>query len=284
MKMSVEAFRRWESKSITLLGMSGVGKTYLSSRLRAAHWFHYSADYRIGTRYLSEPILDNIKRQAMQVPFLRELLRSDSIYISNNITVDNLSAVLTYLGKLGNPARGGLPLAEFKHRQKQYRDAEVAAMLDVPEFIAKARNIYGYQHFINDSAGSLCELDDPAVLEVLAEHSLILYIEATEENGRELLRRAEADPKPLYLVSRASRTSIQIASCCGCSLVFSRLASRGTKRSQLAMVIRYGRMCSHPSRVRALSWPVWKTSCASRPDPIFCPAAETVRCENLHFG
>ena len=198
MKMSVEAFRRWESKSITLVGMSGVGKTWLSSRLRAAHWFHYSADYRIGTRYLNEPILDNIKRQAMQVPFLRDLLRSDSIYISNNITVDNLSAVLTYLGKLGNPAHGGLTLAEFKLRQKQYRDAEVAAMLDVPEFIAKARNIYGYPHFINDSAGSLCELDEPGVLDVLAEHTLILYIEATEENGRELLRRAEAEPKPLY--------------------------------------------------------------------------------------
>lgn len=198
MKMRAEAFRQWNAKSITLVGMSGVGKTWLSSRLRQSHWFHYSADYRIGTRYLSEPILDNIKRQAMQVPFLRDLLRSDSIYISNNITVDNLSAVLTYLGKLGDPARGGLPLAEFKHRQRQYRDAEVAAMLDIPEFITKARNIYGYQHFINDSAGSLCELDDPEVLKVLAEHTLILYIEATEENGRELLRRAEADPKPLY--------------------------------------------------------------------------------------
>ncbi len=198
MKMHAEAFRQWNAKSITLVGMSGVGKTWLSSRLRQSHWFHYSADYRIGTRYLSEPILDNIKRQAMQVPFLRDLLRSDSIYISNNITVDNLSAVLTYLGKLGDPARGGLPLAEFKHRQRQYRDAEVAAMLDIPEFITKARNIYGYQNFINDSAGSLCELDDPMVLKVLAEHTLILYIEATEENGRELLRRAEADPKPLY--------------------------------------------------------------------------------------
>ncbi|MBM4227385.1 MAG: ATPase [Gammaproteobacteria bacterium] len=198
MKMRAEAFRQWNAKSITLVGMSGVGKTWLSSRLRQSHWFHYSADYRIGTRYLSEPILDNIKRQAMQVPFLRDLLRSDSIYISNNITVDNLSAVLTYLGKLGDPVRGGLPLADFKHRQRQYRDAEVAAMLDIPEFITKARNIYGYQHFINDSAGSLCELDDPEVLRVLAERTLILYIEATEENGRELLRRAEADPKPLY--------------------------------------------------------------------------------------
>ncbi len=198
MRMSAEQFARWDAKSITLLGMSGVGKTHLSGRLRAANWFHYSADYRIGTRYLSEPILDNIKRQAMQVPFLRELLRTDSIYISNNITVDNLTAVLTFLGKLGRPAQAGLDLQEFKRRQKLYRDAEVAAMLDVPEFIAKAHEIYGYQHFVNDSAGSLCELDDPSALEVLAEHTLIIYIEATAENGRQLLARAEADPKPLY--------------------------------------------------------------------------------------
>lgn len=198
MKMTAEQFLDWDARSITLVGMSGVGKTWLSSRLRQANWFHYSADYRIGTRYLSEPILDNIKRQAMQVPFLRELLRTDSIYISNNITVANLTAVLTFLGKLGMPGLGGLELPEFKRRQQLYRDAEVAAMLDVPDFITKARQIYGYRHFVNDSAGSLCELDDPAVLEVLAEHTLIVYIEATPENGRELLRRAEAEPKPLY--------------------------------------------------------------------------------------
>lgn len=198
MRMTAAEFRAWDAKSITLLGMSGVGKTYLSTRLRQAHWFHYSADYRIGTRYLSEPILDNIKRQAMQVPFLRDLLRSDSIYISNNITVDNLTAVLTFLGKLGDAARGGLDLVEFKLRQRLYRDAEVAAMLDVPDFITKARTIYGYRHFINDSAGSLCELDDEQVLAAVAANTLIIYIEATAANGRELLQRAEADPKPLY--------------------------------------------------------------------------------------
>lgn len=198
MRMTAAEFRRWDAKSITLVGMSGVGKTHLSSRLRQAHWFHYSADYRIGTRYLSEPILDNIKRQAMQVPFLRDLLRSDSIYIANNITVDNLTAVLTFLGKLGDPARGGLALAEFRRRQQLYRDAEVAAMFDVPDFIAKARDIYGYRHFINDSAGSLCELDAPGVLETLAAHTLVVYIEVTAEDGRELLSRAEAAPKPLY--------------------------------------------------------------------------------------
>ena len=55
-------------------GMSGVGKTYLSGLLRNSQRFHYSGDYRIGTRYLDEPIMDMIKQQAMQVPFLKELL------------------------------------------------------------------------------------------------------------------------------------------------------------------------------------------------------------------
>ena len=198
MRLSIEQLRRWENKSITLLGMSGVGKTRLAHILRKHQWFHYSGDYRIGTRYLDEAILDNIKQQTMLIPFLRDLLRSDSIYISNNITVDNLKPVSTFLGKLGDPEHGGLALKEFKRRQALHRDAEIAAMKDVPEFIRKATEIYGYQHFVNDAGGSVCELDDTEVLGILAEHTLILYIETTEEDEEALIRRAEADPKPLY--------------------------------------------------------------------------------------
>lgn len=197
-KLSIEDFRNWEHKCITLLGMSGVGKTRLAYMLRKRNWFHYSGDYRIGTRYLDEPILDNIKGQAMQIPFLRDLLRSDSIYIVNNITVDNLQPVSSFLGKLGNPELGGLSLKEFKHRQELHRQAEIKAMNDVPEFIRKAQDIYGYRHFVNDAGGSVCELDDPDTLEVLAQHSLILYIKATEKDEQDLIRRAVADPKPLY--------------------------------------------------------------------------------------
>jgi shikimate kinase len=197
-KFTVEQFRNWKDKSITLLGMSGVGKTRLAQMLRKSHWFHYSGDYRIGTRYLDEPILDNIKSQAMQIPFLRDLLRSDSIYINNNITVDNLKPVSSFLGKLGSPEQGGLSLQEFKRRQELHRRAEIAAMQDVPEFIRKAKAIYGYQHFINDAGGSVCELDSPEILQVLAEHTLVLYIRATEEDELALIRRAEHDPKPLY--------------------------------------------------------------------------------------
>src|SRR5690606_30416845 len=139
-RLSVEAFREWRNKRITLLGMSGVGKTRLANLLRHRNWFHYSVDYRIGTRYLDEPILDNIKQQAMQIPFLRELLRSDSIYISNNITVDNLKPVSSFMGKLGNPEKGGLALSEFKRRQALHKEAEIAALRDVPEFIRKAQS------------------------------------------------------------------------------------------------------------------------------------------------
>lgn len=198
MKLSLEEFRAWTNKCITLLGMSGVGKTRLSNILMKDNWFHYSGDYRIGTRYLDEPILDNIKQQAMQVPFLRDLLRSDSIYINNNITVYNLQPVASFLGKLGDPQLGGLPLNEFKRRQALHREAEIAAMKDVPLFIGKAQTIYGYEHFINDAGGSICELDDPEVIRVLADHTLILYIEASDQDEQELIHRSKVDPKPLY--------------------------------------------------------------------------------------
>jgi GTPase SAR1 family protein len=198
MRMSPREFSDWETKRITLLGMSGVGKTTLADKLPKKTWFHYSGDYRIGTRYLDEPISDNIKRQAMEVPFLRELLRTDSIYIRSNITVDNLAPISTFLGKLGDPALGGLSLDEFKRRQNLHRQAEINAMRDVPEFIRKVESIYGYRNFINDAGGSVCELDDPETIRILAEHTVILYIRTTPELEDMLIARARSDPKPLY--------------------------------------------------------------------------------------
>ena len=198
MKLTVEDYRSWPHKSVTLMGMSGVGKTRLASLLRRHHWFHYSVDYRIGTRYLDEPILDQVKKQAMQVPFLRELLRSDSVEIRNNISVDNLQPLSAFLGKLGDPEQGGLPLKEFVRRQRLHREAEIAALADVPEFIRKAREIYGYDNFVNDVGGSLCELEDEDTYHLLSEHTMFLYIRASDEDEQALIERAQSDPKPLY--------------------------------------------------------------------------------------
>ncbi len=196
--MSPQEFLDWPSKRITLLAMSGAGKTTLANKLPKANWFHYSGDYRIGTRYLREPILDNIKRQAMSVPFLRDLLLSDSIYISNKITVDNLAPISTFLAKVGDPAQNGLSLQEFKRRQQLHHQAECAAMNDVPEFINKAQDIYGYPHFINDAGGSVCELDCPDVIEQLAKNTLIIYIKIPPVLEKTIIERAKTDPKPLY--------------------------------------------------------------------------------------
>jgi hypothetical protein len=198
MHLTPREFCNWKNKAITLLGMSGIGKTTLANKLPKTEWFHYSADYRIGTKYLEEPILDNIKKQAMKVDFLRDLLLSDSIYICSNITVHNLAPVSTFLGKIGDHTKGGLSLADFKERQRLHREAEVAAMKDVAPFIAKAREIYGYDHFLNDAGGSVCELNDDSAIRCLADNSLIIYIRADEAMENTLIQRAVDSPKPLY--------------------------------------------------------------------------------------
>jgi len=197
-------WREATQKRIVLFGMSGLGKTYLSSMLReAGGWYHYSVDYRIGTRYMGEHIVDNFKRQAMQVPFLRELLMSDSIYIGSNITFDNLAPLSTYLGKPGDPAKGGLPFEDYMRRQDQHRAAEIGAMLDTPHFIDRAQSIYGYDHFVCDTSGSICEVVDPAdpddpVLTALSGRALLVWIEGTEAHTAELIRRFDRAPKPMY--------------------------------------------------------------------------------------
>jgi hypothetical protein len=198
MHMSAKEFRDWDHKAITLLGMSGVGKTTLANNLPQSSWFHYSGDYRIGTHYMDEPIMDNIKQQAMKVDFLRDLLRSDSIFIANNITIHNLEPISSFLGQLGSEKLGGLPLDEFLRRQHLHRDAENNAMVDVANFMAKAREIYGYQHFVNDTGGSVCELDSPEAENVLAKNTVVLYIRADDDMEQELIRRASLNPKPMY--------------------------------------------------------------------------------------
>ena len=201
---TADDWRRAPDRQILLFGMSGLGKTHIASMLRSeGGWFHYSVDYRIGTRYMGEHIVDNFKREAMRTPFLRDLLLTDSIYISSNITFDNLAPLSTYLGKPGDPAKGGLPFAEYLLRQEQHRVAEIAAMQDTAHFIRRAADIYGYDNFVCDSSGSICEIvapDDPAdpVLTALADTTLMIWLRGSDAHTAELVRRFDRAPKPMY--------------------------------------------------------------------------------------
>ncbi len=207
MRLIYETPAAWEEateKRLLVFGMSGLGKTRLSSLLRAeGDWFHYSIDYRIGTAYMGEHIADNLKRMAMEVPFLAHLLRSDSIYIGSNITFDNLAPLSTFLGKPGDPAKGGLGFDEYMRRQALHRRAEINALLDTPNFIARARDLYGYDHFICDTGGSICEVVDPAdpkdeVLTALASNTLMVWIEDNPDHVEDLVTRFDRAPKPMY--------------------------------------------------------------------------------------
>ncbi len=190
-------------KRVLFFGMSGLGKTHVSNMLRSAgNWFHYSIDYRIGTRYMGEYITDNAKAEAMKVPFLRDLLLTDSIYIGSNISFANLTPVSTYLGKPGDPARGGLPIDEYRRRQEQFRLAEIHALLDTEYFIDRAERLYGYPHFICDTGGSICEWVDPdnpadPVLSELAKTTLMVWIKGDDSHADELIRRFDKAPKPM---------------------------------------------------------------------------------------
>ncbi|WP_412554467.1 ATPase [Shimia sp. MIT1388] len=201
---SAQDWRDAEQKKVLLFGMSGLGKTHISNTLRDnGDWFHYSIDYRIGTRYMGEHITDNAKREAMKVPFLRELLMTDSIYIGSNITFNNLAPLSTYLGKPGNPDKGGLPFAEYMLRQRQHRTAEMNALMDTEPFISRAHDLYGYDHFVCDTGGSICEVvdaDDPKdpILTSLSQNTLMVWIKGSDAHTEELVRRFDKAPKPMY--------------------------------------------------------------------------------------
>lgn len=147
---------------VTLMGMSGVGKSHFSKMLAEWGWQRYSCDEEIGKVLLNDHSGD--------ISFLTELL-----------------------GKLGDPAKGGYALEDFKKRQKMYGDAEAAVTLAMGEAAAKAD-----QNFVYDSSGSLCELEDPAVMKHIDENSRVVYIRATPEHEKAVLARALTSPKPIF--------------------------------------------------------------------------------------
>jgi len=204
MYKSASAFRNAKHKRVALFGMSGLGKTHMANALRAnGDWFHYSVDYRIGTRYMGEYIRDNLKHEAMKNPFLAGLLRTDSINISSNIRFDNLAPLSSYLGKPGDPAKGGLAFEEYMKRQDQHRTAEINALTDTGYFIERSHMLYKYNNFICDTGGSICEVVEPEnpndpVLRHLSDTLLLVWIKGSDAHADQLVERFNSAPKPMY--------------------------------------------------------------------------------------
>jgi hypothetical protein len=201
-------WKKSSNKRISLFGMSGVGKTFIANILRESkEWFHYSVDYRIGTRYLGEEIVDNFKKEAMKIPFLREHLLNDSIYLSSNITFNNLSPLSGFLGKPGKTSLGGIAFNEYVLRQRKHYNAEINATNDTALFSQKSIEIYGYKHFISDTSGSLCEVVNPEdsgdkILKALQKNTLPVWVKGSQNQTDQLLERFKKSPKPMFYNER----------------------------------------------------------------------------------
>jgi len=172
--MSGAEFLAQPKKAITFIGMSGVGKSYMSHQLEQWGWVSYSSDYLIGTEYL-----DDVMRETLS--------------FEETLGKDNMEFLSSFVGKLGNPDQGGLLLEEFQKRQKFYYDAECQSLIDMQGALDKTSG-----HFVCDSSGSLCEVEDESILERVGQGSVVVYLKVKQEGHAEILDRAFKFPKPLY--------------------------------------------------------------------------------------
>tara|TARA_Y100001001_G_C8001165_1_gene306322 strand:- start:1050 stop:1742 length:693 start_codon:yes stop_codon:yes gene_type:complete len=164
-----------EKGCLTLLGMSGVGKTWAGLQLAEMGADIYSVDYEIGTKFLAEHMPQELREK---------------------MSVTDISWLQRFLGMPGDHARGGVALAQFKERQRLYIEAEISAMQEAIE-LAKKRHSDA-PPFIIDAAGSLCEIEDQELLRDLANVSEVVYLKPNAEAEALLLSRALSAPKPLY--------------------------------------------------------------------------------------
>lgn len=171
MKRSVEKFLASPRKAVTLIGMSGVGKSYLSGKMEGWGWCNYSCDHLIGSQYLKDQLGGG----------------------AEGVSAQNIAGLSDFVGQIGDPEKGGLPLDEFRRRQALYYEAERSVLKDMPVVL---QGVEG--HFVNDSSGSLCEVEDGDVIRGVADCSLFVYLKVPQEDHAEILQRAISYPKPLY--------------------------------------------------------------------------------------
>ena len=156
-------FRDWPNKAVTIFGMSGRRQDHacptaagprlvpLFGRLPHRHALHGRAHRRqFQARGDEGPLPARSPALGLDLHLLQHHLRE------SRARCRPISA---------SPAtrpRAASPSPNTSAARTQHREAEISALLDVPDFIEQGRaTSIGYQHFICDSGGSLCEVVDP---------------------------------------------------------------------------------------------------------------------------
>lgn len=186
-------------KIISLVGMSGVGKTFFAIQQNPSHYFHYSVDYIIGQYLLKDKIIASLLEEISDGALV-ELIKRNKIALNANVKVRDLYLVSHFLGKIGSKELGGLDKKEFLYRQNLYASAERQASLYLKEISEKIFS-FGYDFIINDLTGSVCEIIDfdnenDEILDFI-KTTKIHYLQASPSRLQSVIEQACKEPKPL---------------------------------------------------------------------------------------
>ena len=179
MKIIANETSGFQFKRYALLGMSGLGKTFISRKLENKdRWSHYSVDYEIG----------------------KLLFKNQHKHLLDGFEIGNLTNLSNFLGKPGSRSRGGILFSEYLKRQQLHRDAEIKATLNASSLVERSPEL---SHFMCDTSGSICELVNPQdendkILSSLSKNFLIICLEAPDTMYQVLIDRFLAKPKPMY--------------------------------------------------------------------------------------
>ena len=179
MKINANESPGFQFKRFALLGMSGLGKTFISRTLvKQDDWLHYSVDYEIG----------------------KILFKNTHRNLLDGFEIGNLTNLSNFLGKPGSQSMGGISFSEYLTRQQLHRDAEIKATLNASSLVERSPEL---SHFMCDTSGSICELVNPQdendkILSSLSKNFLIICLEAPDTMYQVLIDRFLAKPKPMY--------------------------------------------------------------------------------------
>ena len=185
-------WRAATEKRVLLFGMSGLGKTHVSKLLRDRRRL-VSLFRRLPHRHALHGRTHRRQLQARgdEGAVAARLADDRQRAISpRTCTFDNLAPLSTYLGKPGDPAKGGLPFAEYLAPAGPAPVAEMAALLDTGAFHRpRARALYGYpqfrlRHRWVDLRGGGSRRSRRSDADGLVEIRLMVWIEGSEAHTR----------------------------------------------------------------------------------------------------
>lgn len=133
---------RRKGNNVALMGLSGVGKTRATVKLRQVRGDKiksYSVDEAIWTG-----------KSALRDDF--ELWANEFNKNIGQVAANSLEVTAEYLGMLGDPSRGGLLEEEFRRRQALHAEAERTAVLQINNITKQPGD------WVIDLSGSFCEV------------------------------------------------------------------------------------------------------------------------------